>query len=244
MKKIVLSLLCAQLAFSADTGPLRGFSNDGARTQREWEAKFRAIPDPANLRAYMQRLARAPAPRRLALRQGQRRVDSREVQGVGPRRADRDLRRALPDAEGARCWNWWSPRASPPSWRSPRSPGDPTSAQQRRATADLQRLLHRWRRHRAAGLRELRRARGLREARPPGHLREGRHRDRALRRLVARHQAQGRGRARRGRLPDLFRSARRRLFRRATSFPRARTAPQTACSAAASWTCRSIPAIR
>src|SRR6476469_3139746 len=60
MKKLVLSLLCAQLAFPADTGPLRGFSNDGARTQREWEAKFRAIPDPANLRSYMQRLSARP----------------------------------------------------------------------------------------------------------------------------------------------------------------------------------------
>jgi N-acetylated-alpha-linked acidic dipeptidase len=60
MKKIVLSLLCVQLAFSAETGPLRGFSNDGARTQREWESKFRAIPDTGNLRAYMQRLSARP----------------------------------------------------------------------------------------------------------------------------------------------------------------------------------------
>jgi N-acetylated-alpha-linked acidic dipeptidase len=60
MKKLVLSLFCAQLAFAADTGPLRGFSSDAARTQREWEAKFRAIPDPANLRAYMQRLSARP----------------------------------------------------------------------------------------------------------------------------------------------------------------------------------------
>ena len=37
--------------------------------------------------------------------------------------------------------------------------------------------------------------------------------------IVARHQAQGRGRARRGRLPDLFRPARGRLLRRATVFP-------------------------
>src|SRR5689334_15821658 len=47
-------------AFSAETGPLRGFSVDATRTQRDWEAKFRAIPDPANLRSYMQRLAARP----------------------------------------------------------------------------------------------------------------------------------------------------------------------------------------
>jgi N-acetylated-alpha-linked acidic dipeptidase len=42
---------------------------------------------------------------------------------------------------------------------------------------------------------------------------KGRHRDRALRRFVARHQAQGRGRARRHRLHHLFRPAGRRLLR-------------------------------
>jgi len=65
MRKIVsylLSLsLCAPAAFSADTiGGLRGYSNDSAKTERDWEAKFRAIPDPANLRAFMQRLSARP----------------------------------------------------------------------------------------------------------------------------------------------------------------------------------------
>ncbi|HUB78955.1 MAG TPA: M28 family metallopeptidase [Bryobacteraceae bacterium] len=65
MRKTVIYLLslylCAPAAFSADTtGALRGFSNDSAKTERDWEAKFRAIPDPANLRAYMQRLSARP----------------------------------------------------------------------------------------------------------------------------------------------------------------------------------------
>ena len=47
-----------------------------------------------------------------------------------------------------------------------------------------------------------------------GHRRQGQDRDRALRPLLARHQAEGRGRARRDRLPDLLRPARRRLLRR------------------------------
>ena len=50
-------------------------------------------------------------------------------------------------------------------------------------------------------------------ARPAGRLREGQDRHRALRPLVARHQAEGGGRARRGRLPHLLRPARRRLLR-------------------------------
>ena len=55
----------------------------------------------------------------------------------------------------------------------------------------------------AARLRQLRPARGLRGARALRHLGEGRDRHRALRRVVARHQAEGRGRARRDRLPHL-----------------------------------------
>jgi len=65
MKNVVVYLLslclCAPAAYPADTtGPLRGYSNDAARVERDWEAKFRAIPDPANLRAYMERLSKRP----------------------------------------------------------------------------------------------------------------------------------------------------------------------------------------
>jgi len=52
--------LCAPPAFSADAGGLRGYSADAERSERDWEQKFRAIPDPANLRSYMQRLAARP----------------------------------------------------------------------------------------------------------------------------------------------------------------------------------------
>jgi N-acetylated-alpha-linked acidic dipeptidase len=60
MKQLVTLLLCASIATGAETGPLRGYANDTARTEREWEAKFRAIPDPANLRSYMERLSARP----------------------------------------------------------------------------------------------------------------------------------------------------------------------------------------
>ena len=39
---------------------LAGFSDAAARVEREWEAKFRAIPDPARLRADVQRLSARP----------------------------------------------------------------------------------------------------------------------------------------------------------------------------------------
>jgi N-acetylated-alpha-linked acidic dipeptidase len=63
MKTLVIYSLCfclsAPLALPADT-PLAGYSADSARVERDWEAKFRAIPDPAKLREYMQRMSARP----------------------------------------------------------------------------------------------------------------------------------------------------------------------------------------
>src|SRR5437763_16488047 len=60
MRQLAVYLLCASISSGTDPGPLPGYANDTARTEREWEAKFRAIPDPANLRTYMQRLSARP----------------------------------------------------------------------------------------------------------------------------------------------------------------------------------------
>jgi len=54
-----LAILAPQ-ARTAEPAPLQGYSSDSARAEREWEAKFRAIPDAAALRAYMQRLSARP----------------------------------------------------------------------------------------------------------------------------------------------------------------------------------------
>ena len=49
------------LAASSDTElPLQGYSAASSRIQREWETKFRAIPEPQNQRNYMQRLSAHP----------------------------------------------------------------------------------------------------------------------------------------------------------------------------------------
>jgi len=40
--------------------PLRGFTTRGSVVEREWEAKFRAIPDPQRLRSMMERLSARP----------------------------------------------------------------------------------------------------------------------------------------------------------------------------------------
>ncbi len=43
-------LLFLPAATKHDDPPLRGFTTASAKTEREWEAKFRAIPEPARMR--------------------------------------------------------------------------------------------------------------------------------------------------------------------------------------------------
>ncbi|MCL4401556.1 MAG: M28 family peptidase [Acidobacteria bacterium] len=63
MKKICAIAACACGLWAAPAGEppaLHGYSREGSRTHREWEAKFRAIPSPKLMREYMQRLAAHP----------------------------------------------------------------------------------------------------------------------------------------------------------------------------------------
>ena len=71
-----------------------------------WDAKFRAIPECEEHRRVHEAHERAAASPWLAVRQGQRGMDSLEVQGVGMGRAHRNLRRAVPDAERAPASRW------------------------------------------------------------------------------------------------------------------------------------------
>jgi N-acetylated-alpha-linked acidic dipeptidase len=43
-----------------DDPPIRGFSNASSKAEREWESKFRAIPDPARMREAMRRMTLRP----------------------------------------------------------------------------------------------------------------------------------------------------------------------------------------
>ena len=60
MKRLFAFWLITTISWTADAPGLRGYSGDSARTQREWETRFQAVPDPANLRSYMQRLSARP----------------------------------------------------------------------------------------------------------------------------------------------------------------------------------------
>jgi N-acetylated-alpha-linked acidic dipeptidase len=55
-----LSLAPVRTNVVADERPLLGFSAESSRVERQWEEKFRAIPSPENLRAYMQHLSARP----------------------------------------------------------------------------------------------------------------------------------------------------------------------------------------
>src|SRR6202789_3092677 len=62
---LIFNLVVPSLSFGADQpaaapAALVGYSPRASQSEREWEAKFRALPDPANLRAYMQRLSARP----------------------------------------------------------------------------------------------------------------------------------------------------------------------------------------
>jgi N-acetylated-alpha-linked acidic dipeptidase len=64
---LLAGLLIAATSFAplksrvtADEVPLYGYSAESSRAERQWEDKFRAIPSPQNLRAYMQRLSARP----------------------------------------------------------------------------------------------------------------------------------------------------------------------------------------
>src|SRR6202451_412752 len=57
---LIFTLVIPSSSFGADDAGLVGYSPRSSQSEREWETKFRALPDPANLRAYMQRLSARP----------------------------------------------------------------------------------------------------------------------------------------------------------------------------------------
>src|SRR5229473_1944209 len=57
---LVLSCFLLLAASPETEQPLNGYSTATSRTQRDWETKFRAIPEPQNQRDYMQRLSARP----------------------------------------------------------------------------------------------------------------------------------------------------------------------------------------
>jgi N-acetylated-alpha-linked acidic dipeptidase len=61
---LIFTLVLPSLSFGdqavSSPAALAGYSPRAGQSEREWETKFRAIPDPANLREYMRRLSARP----------------------------------------------------------------------------------------------------------------------------------------------------------------------------------------
>src|ERR1700681_1128172 len=57
---LIFNLMVPSLALGADETALVGYSPRSSTAERDWETKFRAIPDPANLKEYMRRLSARP----------------------------------------------------------------------------------------------------------------------------------------------------------------------------------------
>lgn len=55
-----LGVALVGIAATAEDPPLRGYTAESSKVQREWEQKFRAIPDPARIREMLRRLSDRP----------------------------------------------------------------------------------------------------------------------------------------------------------------------------------------
>src|SRR5579872_3296293 len=57
---LLLFILLLSAAPAADPPTVQGFSSDSSTSERAWEAKFKAVPNPERMRDYMQRLSARP----------------------------------------------------------------------------------------------------------------------------------------------------------------------------------------
>ncbi|MEP6507131.1 MAG: transferrin receptor-like dimerization domain-containing protein [Gemmatimonadales bacterium] len=65
MRAVILTLVAAagtlaMTPFSADTDVIRGFTTESSRAERDWESKFKSIPEPARMRESMRLLSARP----------------------------------------------------------------------------------------------------------------------------------------------------------------------------------------
>jgi N-acetylated-alpha-linked acidic dipeptidase len=57
---LIFALFVPSSVLGADQAVLTGYSPQASQSEREWESKFRAIPDPGNMREYMRRMSARP----------------------------------------------------------------------------------------------------------------------------------------------------------------------------------------
>ncbi len=202
----ILTVFLLWISARADEELLQGFTPQSSATERQWETKFRAHSQPRQPARIHAPPERAPAPRRLALRQRKCRVDSLEIQGMGLGRADRNISRCFSPRPKSALLEMVEPTKFTAKLQEPPVSVDPTSSQQNEqlpsynaysidgdVTAPLVFVNY--------GL-----PKDYEELDRLGVSVKGRDRHRQVWQFLARHQAQSRRRARRHRLPHLLRS--------------------------------------
>ena len=184
-----------------------------SQTSSSWDEKFRALPQPENIRANMQRLAARPHHVGSPYAKENAEWMLAQFKAWGWDASIEQFDVLFPDSERAPPRNGRADQIRREARRADRHHRSDERTEDR-AVAVVQRVFDRRRRHRAAGVRQLRPRRRLRPARAPGRLRSRRHRDRPLRPDFPWREVEDRGRARRRRLPHLLGSARRWVLRR------------------------------
>ena len=191
--------------------PLLGFTAARSATQRELERTFDASLSPDNLRAWMKRMSARP--HHVGSPYGKEVADF--IAGLfkswGYETSIAEYHVLLPTPV-LRSVELVAPTTFTASLTEPALAEDATSGQAAEQLPVYNAYSIDGDVDGRARLRELRRARGLRRARASWHRRPREDRDRALRRILARHQAESRGGARRHRVPHLLRPARGRLL--------------------------------
>ena len=180
------------------------------RPRADLERRFDAAINPAEMGGWMKTMAAEPNHVGSAHNKANAEMVLAQFQILGLGCAHRNLRGAVSDPDQRKPRACRHDAVQGDADRSA-DPGRRNLLAHQERAAGLCRLPGRRRRHRAAGLRQLRHAGRLQDARAPWRFGAGQDRDRALRRRLARLEAEARAGARRGRLHHLFRSARRRL---------------------------------
>ncbi len=191
------------LPLHAQDMPLAGYSIESSRAERQWEEKFRAIPSPDRMRDALQLLSAHPHNVGTA-------YDKQNAEWIAARLTEYGFQTQIETFEvlyptpKERAVELVAPTRFQAKLQEPAIQEDPTSNQQSEqlptynaysmdgdVTAPLVYVNH--------GVPE-----DYEELARHGVTVRRRHRDRALRRILARHQAESGRRTRRGRVPHLF----------------------------------------
>ncbi len=132
MRPTVALLLASTLITHAADAPsttLRGYSTQSSATELDWETKFKALPQPDNIRENMRRLSARPHHVGSPYDKDNAEWLARPVEVLRPRRADRNLRHVFSPPQTNARLNWLSQSSTKPSLEEPAIAIDPTSNQ-------------------------------------------------------------------------------------------------------------------